>query len=127
MIKRSGAPSCGSVHRDRGSVTLEAALVLPVLLLLAVTLLWAMGVAFTALAMGDAVRTSARLIARGESADAVMTLLQESLPDSEVVLEPRDVDIVITAERFVSVPIPVLNGVGFTVTQSAAAPLEGVG
>ena len=70
MTERSGAPSQASVHRDRGSITLEAALVLPVLLLVAMTLLWAMGVAFTALAMGDAVRTSARLIARGESADA---------------------------------------------------------
>jgi hypothetical protein len=127
MIKRSGAPSCGSVHRDRGSVTLEAALVLPVLLLVAVTLMWAMSVGFTALAMGDAVRTSARLIARGESADAVMARLQDSLPDSEVVLEPRDVDIMIRAERFMSVPIPVFDGVGFTVTQSATAPLEGVG
>ena len=127
MIKRSGAPSCGSVHRDRGSVTLEAALVLPLLLLVAATLLWAMGVAFTALSMGDAVRTSARLIARGESADAVMAQLQESLPDSEVVLEPRDVDIMIRAERFMSVPIPVFDGVGFLVTQSATAPLEGVG
>jgi len=127
VIKRSGAPSFDSVHRDRGSVTLEAALVLPVLLLVAVTLMWAMGVAFTALAMGDAVRTSARLIARGESADAVMTQLQESLPDSEVVLEPRGVDIMIRAERFVSVPIPVFDEFGFTVTQSATAPLEGVG
>lgn len=127
MIERSGAPSCGSVHRDRGSVTLEAALVLPVLLLVAVILIWAMGVAFTALAMGDAVRTSARLIARGESADAVMAQLQESLPDSELILEPRDVDILIRAERFVSVPIPVFDQVGFTVTQSATAPLEGAG
>jgi hypothetical protein len=127
MIERSGAPSCGSVHRDRGSVTLEAALVLPVLLLVAVTLMWAMGVAFTALAMGDAVRTSARLIARGESADAVMAQLQESLPDSELILEPRDVDVVIRAERFMSVPIPVFDGVGFTVTQSATAPREGAG
>jgi hypothetical protein len=56
-----------------------------------------------------------------------MTQLQESLPDSEVVLEPRDVDIMIRAERFMSVPIPVFDGVGFTVTQSATAPLEGVG
>lgn len=127
MIKRSGAPSCGSVHRDRGSVTLEAALVLPALLLVAVILMWAMGVAFTALAMGDAVRTSARLIARGEAADAVMMQLQESLPTAELVLEPRDVDIMIRAERFISVPIPVFDGVGLTVTQSATAPLEGVG
>ena len=100
---------------------------LPVLLLVAMTLLWAMGVAFTALAMGDAVRTSARLIARGESADAVMAQLQESLPESELVLEPRDADLMIRAERFVSVPIPVFRDLGFTLTQSATAPLEGVG
>lgn len=127
MTERSGAPSQDSVHRDRGSITLEAALVLPVLLLVAMTLLWAMGVAFTALAMGDAVRTSARLIARGESADAVMAQLQESLPESELVLEPRDADLMIRAERFVSVPIPVFRDLGFTLTQSATAPLEGVG
>lgn len=126
MIERSGAPSCGSVHRDRGSVTLEAALVLPLLLLVGAILLWAMGVAFTALAMGDAVRTSARLIARGEPADAVMDQLQESLPDSELVLEPRDADIEIRAERFVSLPIPAFGGIGFTVMQSATAPLESV-
>lgn len=115
------------MHRDRGSVTVEAALVLPMLLLVAAALMWAMGVASTCLAMGDAVRTSARLIARGEPADAVLTQLQESLPDSELALEARGVDIVIRAERFMSVPIPVLNGVGFTLTQSATAPLEAVG
>lgn len=127
MIERSGAPSHGSVHRDRGSVTLEAALVLPLLLLVGATLLWAMGVAVTVLAMGDAVRTSARLIARGEPADAVMAQLQTSLPDSELVLEPRDADIEIRAERFMSLPFPVFSGIGFTVTQSATAPLESAG
>jgi len=115
------------VHRDRGSVTLEAALVLPLLLLVAATLMWGMGVAFTALAMGDAVRTSARLIARGEDAESVMSRLQGSLPDSDVALDSRDDEVVITAEHFMAVPIPVFRDLGFTVTQSATAPLESAG
>jgi hypothetical protein len=124
MVERSGAPSHDSVHRDRGSVTLEAALALPALLLVTAMLLWGMGVGFTALAMGDAVRTSARLIARGESADSVMSRLQESLPDTDLTLETRGPDLVIGAAQFVSIPIPVFRGLGFTVTQSASAPLE---
>lgn len=124
MPERSGAPSRGSVHRDRGSVTLEAALVLPLLLLVAATLMWAMGIAFTALAMGDAVRTSARLIARGEDPESVMSRLQTSLPDSDLVLEAQGADVVISAAHFMSLPVPLFRDLGFTVTQSAIAPLE---
>ena len=124
MTERCGAPGRGSVHRDRGSVTLEAALVLPLLLLVAAALMWAMGVGFTALAMGDAVRTSARLIARGDDTDAVMARLQASLPDAELALESQGADVVITAAHEVSLPIPVFRDLGFTVTQSATAPLE---
>lgn len=124
MAANCGAPSRGSVHRDRGSVTLEAALTLPLLLLIGATVMWAMGVGFTALAMGDAVRTSARLIARGDSSESVMSHLQDSLPDAEISLDAGDLDVVITAEHFVSVPIPVFREFGFTVSQSATAPLE---
>ncbi len=126
MCERSGAPSRGSVHRDRGSVTVEAALMLPLLLLLAATLMWAMGVGFTALAMGDAVRTSSRLIARGDDTDSVMSRLQASLPDADLDLESHGSDVVITAQHFMSVPIPIFRDLGFTVTQSATAPLESV-
>ena len=112
------------MHRDRGSVTLEAALVLPLLLLVAATLMWAMGIAFTALAMGDAVRTSARLIARGEDPESVMSRLQTSLPDSELALESQGADVVISAAHFMSLPVPLFRDLGFTVTQLAIAPLE---
>lgn len=106
---------------------MEAALTLPLLLLVGATLLWAMGVAFTALAMGDAVRTSARLIARGEDAGLVMSRLQDALPEAELDLDSRGPDLMISAAQFVSVPIPVFRGLGFTVTQSATAPLESAG
>jgi hypothetical protein len=127
MDKRSGAPSRGSVHRDRGSVTLEAALAVPLLLLVAAALMWALGVAIGALAMGDAVRTSARLIARGDAADLVMSRLQQSLPDSDLTLESRGGDVEISAERFVSLPIPVFRDLGITLTQTATAPVESFG
>lgn len=127
MDKRSGAPSRGSVHRDRGSVTLEAALAVPLLLLVAAALMWALGVAIGTLAMGDAVRTSARLIARGDAADLVMSRLQQSLPDSDLTLESRGGDVEISAEQFVSLPIPVFRDLGFTVTQTATAPVESFG
>lgn len=115
------------MHRDRGSVTLEAALVLPMLLLVSAVLMWGMGVGFTALAMGDSVRTSARLIARGEDPDAVMARLQESLPDSELELHSQGSDVLITAQQFVPVPMPVFRQLGLTITQSATAPLESSG
>jgi hypothetical protein len=127
MLKRSGAPSRGSVHRDRGSVTLEAALALPLLLLTAATLMWAMGVGFTAVSMGDAVRTSARLIARGEDAESVMSRLKTSLPDSDLELESRGAEVVISAAHFMSLPVPLFHDLGFTVTQSATAPVESAG
>ncbi len=112
------------MHRDRGSVTLEAALVLPLLLLVTSALLWGINVGTTALAMSDAVRTSARLIARGESADLVMMRLQESLPQAELDLQSRGPDVAIDATQYMSIPIPAFDGLGFTITQSATAPVE---
>jgi hypothetical protein len=112
------------VHRDRGSVTLEAALVLPLLLLVTSALLWGINVGTTALAMSDAVRTSARLIARGESTDLVMARLQEALPEAELGLRLLGTEVVIDAVRFMSIPIPVFRGLGLTITQSATAPVE---
>jgi hypothetical protein len=124
MYGRSGAPSSCSVHRDRGSITLEAAVVLPLLLLVTSALLWGINVGITAVAMSDAVRTSARLIARGESAELVMARLQESLPEAEIGLRSRGPDVVIDAARFMSIPVPAFRGIGFTVSQSATAPME---
>jgi Flp pilus assembly protein TadG len=66
---------------DRGSVTMEAAMVLPSLLLVLAVALGAVGAAAAQLSCADAARVGARALARGESPDYARALALSSAPD----------------------------------------------
>ncbi|GII53696.1 hypothetical protein Pth03_20850 [Planotetraspora thailandica] len=74
-MRRTTAPA-----RDRGSVTAEAAVVLPALVLVLAASLWAVAIAGIHLQCVDAARAGARAAARGEAGGAVRVAVARSAP-----------------------------------------------
>lgn len=75
----TGDPNC-SVHRDRGAVTAEAAVVIPVLVAFAMALLWALVAAADQIRCVDAARAGARAAARSEPEAAVLSAARDTAP-----------------------------------------------
>ncbi|HWH29221.1 MAG TPA: TadE family type IV pilus minor pilin [Mycobacteriales bacterium] len=98
----SGAPRTrreGS-GRDRGSVTAETALALPVLLAVLAVALWAVAAVSAQLRCADAAAGAARAAARGEPPDAVTALARRLAPegaDVQVGGDGDEVVVVVTA------------------------------
>ncbi|MEV1046046.1 TadE family type IV pilus minor pilin [Streptomyces sp. NPDC049916] len=66
--------------RDRGAVTAEAAVVIPVLAAFAMALLWALVAASDQIRCVDAARAGARAAARSESEAAVLAAARDAAP-----------------------------------------------
>ncbi|WP_435897597.1 TadE family type IV pilus minor pilin [Streptomyces cyaneofuscatus] len=66
--------------RDRGAVTAEAAVVIPVLVAFAMALLWALAAASVQIRCVDAARAGARAAARSEPEAAVLTATRDAAP-----------------------------------------------
>ncbi|WP_374935745.1 TadE family type IV pilus minor pilin [Streptomyces sp. SM11] len=71
-----GGDGCG----DRGAVTAEAAVVIPVLVAFAVALLWALLAASDQIRCVDAARAGARAAARAEPEAAVLEAARDAAP-----------------------------------------------
>ncbi len=69
-------------NSDRGSVTAETAVVLPVLVLVAALAAWALAIVGAQLACVEAARAAARAAARGDPPDAVRRQARESVGGS---------------------------------------------
>lgn len=67
--------------RDRGAVTAEAAMVIPVLVAFALALVWALVAASAQIRCVDAARAGARAAARSEPEDAVLAAARAAAPD----------------------------------------------
>ncbi|WP_202418670.1 TadE family type IV pilus minor pilin [Streptomyces sp. YIM 132580] len=66
--------------RDRGAVTAEAAVVIPVLVAFAMALLWALAAASAQIRCVDAARAGARAVARSEPEAAVLAAARDAAP-----------------------------------------------
>ncbi|MFI6057584.1 TadE family type IV pilus minor pilin [Streptomyces sp. NPDC051286] len=66
---------------DRGAVTAEAAMVIPVLMLFALALLWALMAAAAQIRCVDAARAGARAAARSEPEAQVLAVTRSVAPD----------------------------------------------
>ncbi|MEV7233553.1 TadE family type IV pilus minor pilin [Streptomyces sp. NPDC051020] len=66
---------------DRGAVTAEAAMVIPVLMLFALALLWALMAAAAQIRCVDAARVGARAAARSEPEAQVLAVTRSVAPD----------------------------------------------
>ncbi|MFI8422352.1 TadE family type IV pilus minor pilin [Streptomyces sp. NPDC085479] len=110
---------------DRGSVTVEAAIVLPVLALFAMALLWALAASAAQIRCVDAARAGARAAARSEPAAAVTAAARAAAPEGARVAVVREGELWrVTVEA--AAPGP--GGLGVTLRAGAAALAEdGIG
>lgn len=116
--RRARRPVGGS---DRGFVTAESAVVLPVLVMFAMALVWGLLVMAAQIQCVDAARTGARAAARQDPADAVIEVTREAAPRGAKVTVGREGDevrVVVVAKP------PVLTGLPFEVREEAVAAAE---
>ncbi|MFD3498822.1 TadE family type IV pilus minor pilin [Streptomyces sp. NPDC058676] len=106
---------------DRGFVTAESAMVLPVLVIFAMALVWGLLVVAAQIQCVDAARTGARAAARQDPADAVAEITRETAPRGAKVTVSREGDQVRVA--VVAKP-PALHGLAFEVREEAVALVE---
>ncbi|MGW5213098.1 TadE family type IV pilus minor pilin [Streptomyces sp. NPDC004051] len=121
--RRTGqAPRARCAHRaDRGFVTAEAAMVLPVLVLFAMALVWGLLVVAAQIRCVDAARTGARAAARQDPPGAVVEVTRRAAPSGAEVTVSRE------AERVRVVVVarpPLLRGLPFDVREEAVAAVE---
>ncbi|MFI8003622.1 TadE family type IV pilus minor pilin [Streptomyces sp. NPDC086010] len=84
-VHRTPTPVVARVNQragDRGAVTAEAAMVLPVLVAFVMVLVWALVAASDQIRCVDAARAGARAAARSEPEAAVRLVAKEAAPDS---------------------------------------------
>lgn len=91
---RGPSPGERQVRDQRGAVTAEAAVVLPVLVALTLGLVWLVAVAAAQVRVVDAARETARVAARGESDSAATAAGRAVAPASSVFEISRGGDVV---------------------------------
>jgi Flp pilus assembly protein TadG len=84
----------GARRDDRGYVTAETAIVIPVLVLVAALLIWGLMAAAAQVRCIDAARAGARAAARAETPDVVRWAAREAAPEGAEVAVERDGDMV---------------------------------
>jgi hypothetical protein len=96
--------------RERGAVTAELALGLPLLLALTVGLVWLLAVGAAQVRVVDGARETARMLARGDAdAEAVARGARVAGPGSRVAVVHRGDEVAVTVTRSVDGPGGVLE------------------
>jgi len=114
--------------RDRGAVTAEAALVLPLLVGLAVALVWLLSLAGQQVRVVDAAREAARAAARGDPDSVAIERAQVAAPGAIVTVSHADGEVAVTVTSRVSGPGGGLAALaGAELTARAVAAEEGGG
>ncbi|CAL9531440.1 hypothetical protein SUDANB176_04060 [Streptomyces sp. enrichment culture] len=106
---------------DRGFVTAESAVVLPVLVMFATALVHGLLVVAAQIQCVDAARTGARAAARQDPPDAVVGVTREAAPPGAEVTVSREAEhvrVVVVARP------PLLSGLPFDVREEAVAAVE---
>nr|WP_228918252.1 TadE family type IV pilus minor pilin [Streptomyces sp. DH20] len=107
--------------RDRGFVTAESALVLPVLVLFVAALVWGLMVVAAQIQCVDAARAGARAAARQDPPDAVIEVTREAAPAGARVTVGRDAEQVRVT---VVAGAPMLRALPFELREEAVAAVE---
>ncbi len=114
-------------HAERGSVTAEAAIVLPIVAAFALTLIWMLSVGIAQVQAVDAARDAARAIARGEDDEQAIAQAQRTAAEgSRVDVKRGDGSVKVTvsvsagAPGWLLVPLPEV-----TVGSSSTVEVEG--
>lgn len=113
---------------ERGAVTAEAALVLPVLAAVTLALIWMLGLAVAQMRVTDAAREAARAIARGDPVAEAEELARVAAPGAEVRVQQGDGRVRVSVSRDVRPPGDLLGDLGAArIRSTAEALLEGAG
>ncbi|MET8246701.1 TadE family type IV pilus minor pilin [Streptomyces sp. NPDC005202] len=106
---------------DRGFVTAEAAMALPVLVLVVATLVWGLLVVVAQIQCVDAARAGARAAARQDADSAVTEVAREAAPRGAKVMVTRDAEhvrVVVVADP------PGMGALPFQLREEAVADAE---
>jgi Flp pilus assembly protein TadG len=110
---------------DRGMVTAETAVVLPVLVAVTLAMVWLLTLGVAQMKVTDAAREAARGLARGEPADRAVELAERAAPGASVTIEYDEGMVVVTVRQEVSPPGGVLDGAfGMGEVSSVATALD---
>ena len=120
------APGGARRRDERGAVTAEAALVLPLLVALTAALCWLLGVGAAQVRTVDAAREAARVVARGEDEGTATALAQRIAPEGAVVaISAGEVEVRVRVTAQVDGPGGLLGALpGATVDSTAVAAPE---
>lgn len=120
--------SRGGLRSDRGTVTAEAAIVLPLIACFVLGMVWLISLGMTQIRVIDASRDAARALARGDDRVVAEELARGSLPSSaDVDIEATEtrvaVRVAVHAEppRWLLVPLPAVTVDARSVAQLEAA------
>ena len=115
-----------SARQDRGAVTAETAMVLPLLVAVASGLVWLLSLATAQVRVVDAARETARALAREEAADTAVGLGRRAAPEGAAFeLAHRDGLVVVRVSTEVTGPGGLFGFVpGVPVSAEAAAARE---
>ena len=113
---------------ERGAVTAELALGIPLLLALTVALVWMLAVGAAQVRVIDASREAARAVARGDTAAAAESVALRIAPvGAQVRIVSADGQVRVTTRVRISAPGGLLGGLpGITLTNEAVAMVEGM-
>lgn len=114
---QGAAPAHRGTGRDRGSVLLETVLAIPLLLMVAAALGWAVSLGAATAAVGDVARNAARAIARGDPVEAAIAAVRAG--DGALVINVTESQgsVVVAVEKAIAPPLPLLAGLAITVSQ----------
>jgi len=108
-------------------VIAETAIVIPVLITMAVTLVWAVGIVMTGLSLADACSRIAREVSRGADVAATVTSVRADRPAAQFELTNLEGgEIQVTGRERVGAP-GLLREFGITVTRQVVVAREGFG
>ncbi|MDO7868494.1 TadE family type IV pilus minor pilin [Nocardioides jiangxiensis] len=111
---------------ERGAVTAEAALVLPVLAAVTLALVWMLGLAVAQMRVTDAAREAARAVARGDPAAEASSAARVAAPGASVHVASGSTTVRVTVEAVVRPPGNLLGHLAAAhVHATAEALLEG--
>lgn len=111
----------GDTARDRGSVTAEAAVAVPALVIFVLSLVWALTAVAAQIQCVDAARAGARAAARSEPAATTLTVARSAAPEGARVTLRREGDL---WRVRVEAPAPGPGGLGLTLSAEAVAHAE---
>jgi hypothetical protein len=101
------------MRRERGMVTAELMTVAPFGIAFAFLLLWVVSLGLTQVRLADASRESARMLARGDSAEDATAVARRHAPGRATVhVSTEGGTIAVTVSARTRMPIPFFSGIG---------------